>query len=113
MPIGNPSCVISTASHHAVPLTLGGQIEQRKTQIVTMPAAALSPMVHDARDRILNVMVIALLTASLLSILCFLYTAWLGFAVHGPAGIGQHFLFGFFTTFLVTLAQSMTMFFFI
>jgi hypothetical protein len=31
----------------------------------------------------------------------------------GRAGIGQHFLFGFFATFLVTLAQSMTMFYFI
>jgi hypothetical protein len=58
-------------------------------------------------------MVIGLLTASLLSIVCFLYTGWLGFAVHGPADIGNHFLYGFFTTFLVTLAQSMTMFFFI
>ena len=42
-----------------------------------------------------------------------MYTGWLGFAVHGPAGVGNHFLYGFFTTFLVTLAQSMTMFFFI
>ena len=58
-------------------------------------------------------MVIGLLTASLLSLVCFIYTAWLGFGVHGPAGIGNHFLYGFFTTFLVTLAQSMTMFFFI
>lgn len=58
-------------------------------------------------------MVIGLLTASLLSLVCFIYTAWLGFTVHGPAGIGHHFLYGFFTTFLVTLAQSMTMFFFI
>src|SRR5215471_1134794 len=66
-----------------------------------------------SRDRIFNAMVIGLLTASLLSILCFLYTAWLGFTVHGPAEIGHHFLYGFFTTFLVTLAQSMTMFFFI
>ena len=31
----------------------------------------------------------------------------------GREGLGQHFLFGFFTTFLVTLAQSMTMFYFI
>ncbi len=58
-------------------------------------------------------MVIGLLTASLLSLICFIYTGWLGFSVHGPAGIGNHFLYGFFTTFLVTLAQSMTMFFFI
>jgi hypothetical protein len=31
----------------------------------------------------------------------------------GRAGLSQHFLFGFFTTFLVTLSQSMTMFYFI
>jgi hypothetical protein len=29
------------------------------------------------------------------------------------SGISRHFLFGFFTTFLVTLSQSMTMFYFI
>src|SRR2546429_957468 len=37
----------------------------------------------------------------------------MGFMMVGRAGLGQHFLFGFFTTFLVTLAQSMTMFYFI
>ena len=58
-------------------------------------------------------MVIGLLTASLLSLVCFIYTGWLGFGVHGPSGIGNHFLYGFITMFLVTLAQSMTMFFFI
>ena len=58
-------------------------------------------------------MVIGLLTASLLSIVFFLYTTWLGFTAYGPSEIGNHFLYGFFTAFLVTLAQSMTMFFFI
>src|SRR5499426_1552391 len=58
-------------------------------------------------------MVLGLLTTSLLSIVCFIATAVLGFSVHGRMGVSQHFLFGFFTTFLVTLAQSMTMFYFI
>jgi len=57
-------------------------------------------------------MVLALLTASFLSIVCFLMTMYLGFS-YGRADIGPHFLWGFFTTFLVTLAQSMTMFYFI
>src|SRR5688572_2340070 len=58
-------------------------------------------------------MVLGLLTASLLSIICFVITVILGFLVQGRTGISQHFLFGFFTTFLVTLSQSMTMFYFI
>ena len=58
-------------------------------------------------------MVLALLTASLVSIVCFLITVFMGFTIVGRAGLSQHFLFGFFTTFLVTLAQSMTMFYFI
>jgi hypothetical protein len=58
-------------------------------------------------------MVLGLLTASLLSIICFIITVFLGFMMVGRAGLGQHFLFGFFTTFLVTLAHSMTMFYFI
>ncbi len=58
-------------------------------------------------------MVLALLTTSLLSIICFIVTAVLGFSIHGHVGVSQHFLYGFFTTFLVTLAQSMTMFYFI
>ena len=37
----------------------------------------------------------------------------MGFLIQDRSGISQHFLFGFFTTFLVTLAQSMTMFYFI
>jgi hypothetical protein len=40
-------------------------------------------------------------------------TAVTGFWMEGRTGLGQHFLFGFFTTFLVTLSQSMTMFYFI
>lgn len=37
----------------------------------------------------------------------------MGFLIADRSGISQHFLFGFFTTFLVTLAQSMTLFYFI
>jgi hypothetical protein len=58
-------------------------------------------------------MVLGLLTTSLLSIVCFLITVYIGFAKPGAASVSQHVLFGFFTTFLVTLAQSMTMFYFI
>src|SRR6266705_3817522 len=57
-------------------------------------------------------MVLALLTTSLLSIVCFFVTMYIGLT-QGRADIGPHFLFGFFTTFLVTFAQSMTMFYFI
>ncbi|HYR89764.1 MAG TPA: hypothetical protein VE422_37170 [Terriglobia bacterium] len=53
------------------------------------------------------------MTASLVSIVCFIITVFTGFMMVGREGLGQHFLFGFFTTFLVTLAQSMTMFYFI
>jgi hypothetical protein len=58
-------------------------------------------------------MVLALLTASFVSIVCFVITVVMGFAMQGRDGLSQHFLFGLFTTFLVTLAQSMTMFYFI
>jgi hypothetical protein len=57
-------------------------------------------------------MVLGLLTSALLSILCFIVTFLTGLSVI-KATIAQHFLFGFFTTFLVTLSQSMTMFYFI
>src|SRR5438132_12309191 len=57
-------------------------------------------------------MVLALLTTALLSIVCFITTLLMGFMVV-KATIAQHVLFGLFTTFLVTLAQSMTMFYFI
>jgi hypothetical protein len=57
-------------------------------------------------------MVLALLTASLISIICFIVTMLMGFTMIG-GGIAQHFLFGLFTTFMVTLTQSMTMFYFI
>src|SRR3954471_15685956 len=57
-------------------------------------------------------MVLALLTAALLSIVCFIATTLMGFMVV-KAPLAQHVLFGFFTTFLVTLTQSMTMFYFI
>jgi hypothetical protein len=57
-------------------------------------------------------MVLALLTAALLSIVCFIATLLMGFMVVKTT-LAQHVLFGFFTTFLVTLSQSMTMFYFI
>src|SRR5437879_2294977 len=57
-------------------------------------------------------MVLGLLTTSFLSIVCFIMTMYIGIA-HGRADVSGHFLWGFFTTFLVTLAQSMTMFYFI
>src|SRR5258705_2632183 len=57
-------------------------------------------------------MVLALLTAALVSIVCFIVTLLMGFMVVKTT-LAQHVLFGFFTTFLVTLAQSMTMFYFI
>lgn len=58
-------------------------------------------------------MVLALLTASFVSIVCFIISAVMGFMISDRAGLSQHFLFGFFTTFMVALAQSMTMFYFI
>ncbi len=58
-------------------------------------------------------MVLGLLTASLLSIICFIATVVMGFTMDARLGIPQHILWGFFSTFLVTLSQSMTMFFFI
>jgi len=58
-------------------------------------------------------MVLALLTVSFVSIVCFIISAVMGFMIADRSGISQHFLFGFFTTFMVALAQSMTMFYFI
>ena len=58
-------------------------------------------------------MVLGLLTASLLSIVCFLATVVMGFTMGASVSVAQHILWGFFSTFLVTLAQSMTMFYFI
>ena len=57
-------------------------------------------------------MVLALLTSALVSIICFIATLLMGFMVVKTT-IAQHVLFGFFTTFLITLTQSMTMFYFI
>jgi hypothetical protein len=57
-------------------------------------------------------MVLALLTSALVSIVCFIVTLLMGFMVVKTA-LAQHVLFGLFTTFLVTLTQSMTMFYFI
>src|SRR5688572_9109409 len=58
-------------------------------------------------------MVIGLLTTTLLSIICFGISVYLGFTMDGRANLQQHILFGLFATFLVTLTQSMTMFYFI
>jgi len=58
-------------------------------------------------------MVLALLTASFVSIVSFIIAAIMGFMLTGSEGVSQHVLFGFFATFLVTLSQSMTMFYFI
>jgi hypothetical protein len=58
-------------------------------------------------------MVLGLLTASLLSIICFVISVYLGFTIDSRAVMQQHVLVGFFATFLVTLSQSMTMFYFI
>jgi len=58
-------------------------------------------------------MVLGLLTTSLLSIISFVVSVYLGFAIDGKSHVQQHVLFGLFATFLVTLAQSMTMFYFI
>src|SRR5256712_3984121 len=57
-------------------------------------------------------MVLSLLTSGLLSIVCFIATLLMGFMVVKTT-LAQHVLFGLFTTFLVTLTQSMTMFYFI
>jgi hypothetical protein len=58
-------------------------------------------------------MVLGLLTTTLLSIISFVVSVYLGFTIDGPARVQHHVLFGLFATFLVTLAQSMTMFYFI
>jgi len=57
-------------------------------------------------------MVLGLLTSALISIICFIVTLLMGFTVVKTT-LAQHVLFGFFTTFLVTFTQSMTMFYFI
>jgi hypothetical protein len=57
-------------------------------------------------------MAVALSTTSLLSIVCFVISVYLGFS-HPVGHVQQHVLFGLFATFLVTLSQSMTMFYFI
>ena len=58
-------------------------------------------------------MVLGLLTTSFLSIVSFVISVYLGFTIDGRVHVQQHVLFGLFATFLVTLAQSMTMFYFI
>jgi hypothetical protein len=62
-------------------------------------------------------MVLALLSTALVSIVCFLIAVIIGF-IPGLLDPGSqllrfHIEFGMFATFLVTLAQSMTMFYFI
>src|SRR5438132_14278118 len=58
-------------------------------------------------------MVLALLTSALISIICFISTFVMGFPMAARTGLSQHVLLGLFTTFLVTLTQSMTLFYFI
>lgn len=58
-------------------------------------------------------MVLGLLSTSLLAIACFIGTVIMGLLMPGRFAVSQHILMGFFATFLVTLAQSMTMFYFI
>ena len=58
-------------------------------------------------------MVLALLTSGLISIVCFISTLVIGFTMAARTGLSQHVLLGLFATFLVTLTQSMTMFYFI
>src|SRR2546427_6772345 len=60
-----------------------------------------------------STMVLALLTSALISIVCFISTLVMGFTMVARTGLSQHVLLGLFTTFLVTLTQSMTMFYFI
>src|SRR5437667_10256091 len=57
--------------------------------------------------------VLALLTSALISIICFISTLVMGFTMAARTGLSQHVLLGLFTPFLVTLTQSMTMFYFI
>src|SRR5207253_4417503 len=58
-------------------------------------------------------MALALLTSALISIICFIATLLMGFTMVARTGLSQHVLLGLFTTFMVTLTQSMTMFYFI
>jgi len=58
-------------------------------------------------------MVVGLLTATLLSIVSFVVSFYFGLMGMGPADLSWHIRFAFFATFLVTLSQSMTMFYFI
>src|SRR5216110_2907883 len=58
-------------------------------------------------------MVLALLTSALISIICFISTFVMGFTMAARTGLSRHVLLGLFTTFMVTLTQSMTMFYFI
>ena len=58
-------------------------------------------------------MAVGLLTTSLLSIVCLILSLYFGFTIGSGADVQLHVLFGIFATFLVTLAQSMTMFYFI
>lgn len=58
-------------------------------------------------------MVLALLTSTLMGIVALVITLYLGFAMEGRVGLSQHFLFAMFGTFVVILAQCMSMFYFI
>ncbi len=58
-------------------------------------------------------MVLALLTSSLMGAISLVITIALGFAVDSRADVNQHFLFALFTTFVIVLAQCMSIFYFI
>ena len=57
-------------------------------------------------------MVLGLLTTSLLAIISFVISVYFGFTMDA-GNVQRHIGFGMFATFLVTLGQSMTMFYFI
>ena len=58
-------------------------------------------------------MVIALLTGILMGIVGLVITVYMGFSMDGRVGLSDHFMFGLFATFIVTLSHSMSMFYFI
>lgn len=58
-------------------------------------------------------MALALLTSSFMGIVSLLITMILGFAIDSRPEVNQHFLFALFATFVVVLAQCMSIFYFI
>jgi len=58
-------------------------------------------------------MALALLTSSLMGIVCLALSVFLGFTIDSQDAVNQHFLFALFTTFVAVLAQCMSIFYFI